>query len=276
MFIADLAAGSVQSIFEAPQSVDDRVGYLYSDSLDLIAWKGATLYFHTQASASSGFWNMDLSAPDHTPKPVYWMGDGGYWDMQPHGELLAAPPNLVNLRTGEIRLFMDSAAQASFSPDGSMLAFLSLPDHNGNTELRRYDLTNGATTVLYSFPRQEGDPVWSDDGQRVLVQTSTFTMSGGQVLGRSARHIWVFSRDGVLSGDTILPEHFNTGSSIVDSFWLVDDGQLLISFRAGDNASLRYIPLQHDGAPHAPPVWLPGTGGPIYTILYVPHTLPLP
>ena len=274
--IADLTTGVVQNIFEAPQSIGDDREYPYGDALELIAWKGSTLYFHTQASATSGFWSMDLSAPEHTPKPVYWMGDGGYWDMQPQGELLAAPPNLVNLRTGETRPFMDSAAQASFSPDGSMLAFLSLPDRNGNTELRRYDLATGATTGLYSFPKhQEGDPVWSDDGQRILVQTSTFTMSGGEVLGRSARHIWVFSRDGVLSGDAVLPEDFNTGSSLVDSFWLVDDRQLLVSVRAGDNTSLRYIPLQHDATLHAPPVWLPGTGGPIYTILYVPHKPPL-
>jgi TolB protein len=58
-----------------------------------------------------------------------------------------------------------SDARATWSPDGSRLAFVG--DRDGPNDIYVLDLASGELTNLTNSPEQEGDPAWSPDGETI-------------------------------------------------------------------------------------------------------------
>jgi Tol biopolymer transport system component len=77
-----------------------------------------------------------------------------------------------DLRTGESRRITDLATQpqgATFSPDGSKVAFLNVSGMWRVAEVSVVDLASGRVTKIHDQLPQPGTPTWSPDGRRVAL-----------------------------------------------------------------------------------------------------------
>jgi Tol biopolymer transport system component len=87
---------------------------------------------------------------------------------------------------------------ASWSPDGTRIAFESDRDSSGSLDIYVMDADGSQVTRLTSGPGGESDPAWSPDGQRIVYsgQGGLYTMNAdgtSQTLllaGLGARPVW--------------------------------------------------------------------------------------
>lgn len=241
-----------------------------------IAWNNDVLYLSCQLSASLYFWKLDLNRPQPTPEFVYSIGEGG-GVSQPNGTLLIVPgtaAQLVDLADpspGTIKQ-LGQMGSPSFAPDGKTVAYATYPDGSDKAQLHTYDVASGATTMLGVLDNVNGGISWSDDGQRILVQSYDYISDQHGGSTRSARRIRLFTRDGTLLGEVQLPEDQITMHQLVDSLHLIGDDQVLFPVREGGRVSLHSVPFRAGDTPRYPAVWLPGGDDAIYDIIYIPAT----
>lgn len=138
---------------------------------------GRTLYFNT------GMWfDGAIAAYDVATGTIDRVGSGGAGALSPNGQWFAYTGNtkpqdddqsnadvwIRPLDGGEPRLLTPNTfdwrdTEATWSPDGSTLAFIS--DRNGYNNLGVIDVATGEATMLLEEPVEHSEPRWSPDGR---------------------------------------------------------------------------------------------------------------
>jgi hypothetical protein len=133
-------------------------------------------------------------------------GQGDLWVMRPDG---SDPKKLTSTA--------DTESHASWSPDGSMIAFES------NDDIWLMDADGSNQRALVARPREDDSPTWSPDGNRIAFESSFV----------GDRDIWVVAADGsgVPANLTNTPSYRNT-----DPRWSPDG--TLIAFTSNRDGDL--------------------------------------
>ena len=99
---------------------------------------------------------LPVIAPDRTAV-AYTVETGAGWELR--------VSNSDGTASRTITTEMASDGRATWSPDGSRLAFVADPD--GAKDVYVFDLATGQMTNLTNTPEDDGDPAWSPDGTTI-------------------------------------------------------------------------------------------------------------
>lgn len=230
-------------------SPSGRVAYALfrSDNWDIAVMRPASQQVRLVNHVGGG---MNTSAHEHTPR---WSPDGLHIAYLVGGrfvsELAVADANGRHARmlTSGMQILGDDF---DWSPDGAYIVFTAQRD--GNKEIYRVNISNGALINLSRRPSDERSPKWSPNGDKIAFIS---TRNG-------ATRLYTMTTDGVhiqqLTFDDNLP------ASVVWS----PDGEWLIYTAASTHQMYRqlYIISAHGGQPrqltfsrldHMSPAWKP-------------------
>jgi TolB protein len=165
----------------------------------------------------------------------------GSFDL-PIGEL-----RIVNADGSDLRTLADAAPFAplpSWSPDGSRLVFVGLPDgadpgaFDIETVVAVHDLDSGETSVLAEVEGTGlGEPTWSPDGETIAF---TITSAG------------LFASSGALatvpaSGGPITRVSESPGAYFSTPIWSPDGAWLAVSRSTGSDLNASLVAIRSDG-----------------------------
>jgi len=271
--LADVQTGAVRTLLDGDTLLTSKQVAYGGDLIFPIAWSGQTLYTHTQASASSSFWQINVTDRSPTPHEVLLVGETGPWAIAPNGTAMVwdysgQPLYLRDLRTKHDRVLRPTATAYThvlMSPDSHTLALIEADANLQCCELRLFDLTSDP-------PQSIGRPVtvsgiasiqgslgweWSPDSQRLLFLTE--------------RQAMILDRTGVGLGPVNLPT-----ATVFEALRFVPDDQALLITRNDTDVTLHAISLTKNASNRIPDMPLPDTGGGGYTIVYTPPPRPQP
>lgn len=215
------------------------------DPPEPVAWGAQGLLVRVQSSATSVFWQVDLSQAPAAARPIVTIGETGGWSVDDRGRFLAhrysgQAPLVRNLATGAEREITGSTP--AIAPDGSQLAYVSprsdTPSGCCTLHIEPTDDRDGATTslVLVAPDSETVQLAWTSDGTRQLIiaSRSAFAQAGGiENIGRG--RLWVVRPDGTLVGSVTLRD--------AESLRLTHDDQVVVVER-GEPLMLAQIDLR--------------------------------
>ncbi|PYV17421.1 MAG: hypothetical protein DMG07_05885 [Acidobacteria bacterium] len=228
-----------------------------SDGFTPAAWSGDEVLFSAMMGDTTNLWKVPISRKsfqvsgtperltmgtglEEQPSPA--TGTGGPSERWPQIAFASLTRSIdiwsvpIDAREGKVlgdlaRITNDVTrkAQATMSPDGSKLVFLSL--RSGSNDVWIKDLNTGKETALTATPDSERNPIFSLDGSRV-------TYSVTQEEGKSTTYAISLRPDGQFD----LPEKMcdNCGSIVS---WFSDGRRLLYEMEQPPPARTRLLDL---------------------------------
>ncbi|HEY2998625.1 MAG TPA: Hsp70 family protein [Acidimicrobiales bacterium] len=158
--VGGVPAGTVEPV-EVPQGPPLDVGTMAYTQLEQPFWNvwligadGSSPRPLTREQAA--FPRLPVLAPDRR-SVAYSMDTGGAWELR----VIDSEGSGDRLVIGDIV----PDARATWSPDGTMMAFVS--DRDGPADIYVLELATGKLTNLTDSPEDEGDPAWSPDGTSI-------------------------------------------------------------------------------------------------------------
>lgn len=272
--LANIKNGTVQTLLDGDSLLNSSQVHYFGDLIEPIAWNGQTLYTHTQTSASSAFWAINLAEASPEPREVLVIGETGPWAIAPDAHTLVwnysgQPLTIRDLRSGHDQVLRPSAIAAShvlISPDSHVLALVEADANQRCCELRLYDLTAdppqpiGAAMEIgevASFGGKLGGQ-WSHDSRYLMLPIHVQADASIQVL--------VLSRNAQVIGTVPLAD------DNIDDMQLLDSTHLGLIAQEGAQSVVRSISFDASAPPSSPTTILPkqAARGMFYSIIHTP------
>lgn len=140
-------------------------------------WHGSTLFYASRHESVYEVWSRDVDSPSGAPRhtaathsfPIAMRPDGSALVVLQRNESSGSDLWLLTLASGQLHPLVQTPFEdiaASFSPDGSLLAYQS--NESGRWEVYVQQLSDGKRTVV---SRSGGiRPIWTADASRLCFQ----------------------------------------------------------------------------------------------------------
>jgi len=194
--------------------------------------------------------------PDYRPPDgaeIVFAGHDG-----PFSGLYAIRPDSTGIRT--IREPTNMVFEhVRWSPDGSQIAYSAWGEALDSTEDRaRVHVTSADGSETRILPtlastEMEGRPIWSNDGNRVLVWRCSTPPKGGACLNKFA----VVPADGRDAGIQLETDVLSFDSVLATQVWAPDDGSILAAIPDMEGPSSRLIQWDPVTGSTQPVSWVP-------------------